>query len=151
MQLSFSPRRRALIPSKAVMWARTSAGTPGVASRRQCLLEPGRRLVVVPLVQGDERELAVDPEGLQSPARRSARTETEPVERLLASCALARSPRRAIASRYSRSEPSSRTLSVNCAVAARMSASNATGSRNTRSDDPGGAFGSGNVVSPGGG
>ena len=29
MQLSCSPRRKALIPSKAVMWAGTSGGTPG--------------------------------------------------------------------------------------------------------------------------
>ena len=149
MQLSGSPRRRALIPSRAVMWAGTSAGTPGVRDSASAFFEPRRPPRRGPPRTGRRTRAGGRARGPATPARASASGRDGAGRGLLPSRALARSPRRAIASRYSRSEPSSRTLSVNCAVAARMSASNATGSRNTRADDPGGAFGSGNVVSPG--
>ena len=101
MQLSCSPRRRALMPSKAVMSARTDVGTPGVLGQLQRLLEPGRRLVMVPLVEGDERELPVDPECLQRLFQRRRRVEMETSRLCSRSCALARSARCEITSRYS--------------------------------------------------
>ena len=72
MQLSCSPRRRALMPSKAIMFARTAGGTPGVRDSSSAFSSQDAASSWSPSYRADERELPVDRRGPATPGPASA-------------------------------------------------------------------------------